>query len=103
MMGFIPRYALPLVGFVFLLFWPWRLSSGPASGPNKVRLNGHTFTLPAGFAIELAAGPPLVERPITADFDDEFAIESKLFYLKIFEGHFDFRKEAAQRLARFAP
>src|SRR5262249_26089381 len=33
-------------------------------------LNGHTFTLPAGFEIELVAGPPLVERPIVADFDE---------------------------------
>src|SRR5438876_11101410 len=36
-----------------------------------VDLNGHTFTLPDGFTIELAAGPPLVNRPITADFDEE--------------------------------
>src|SRR5438046_9519836 len=35
-----------------------------------VDLNGHTFTLPLGFEIELAAGPPLVDRPITADFDE---------------------------------
>jgi putative membrane-bound dehydrogenase-like protein len=27
--------------------------------------------VPAGFSIELAAGPPLVERPIVASFDDE--------------------------------
>src|SRR4051812_21165940 len=42
----------------------------PAPGPHRVRLNGHTFTLPAGFEIELAAGPPLVDRPIVADFDE---------------------------------
>ncbi len=34
-------------------------------------LNGHTFTLPNGFHIELAAGPPLVDRPITADLDED--------------------------------
>ena len=34
-------------------------------------LNGHTFTLPEGFEIQLVAGPPLVDRPITAAFDDE--------------------------------
>ncbi len=34
-------------------------------------VNGHEFTLPAGFTIELAAGPPVVERPIAIDFDDE--------------------------------
>src|SRR5262249_35187415 len=37
---------------------------------HQVRLNGHTFTLPLGFTIELVAGPPLVNRPITADFDE---------------------------------
>jgi putative membrane-bound dehydrogenase-like protein len=35
------------------------------------KLNGHTFTLPAGFEIELVAGPPLVDRPIVADFDEQ--------------------------------
>ena len=29
------------------------------------------FTVPEGFTIELVAGPPLVERPITAAFDDQ--------------------------------
>jgi putative membrane-bound dehydrogenase-like protein len=37
----------------------------------QVKLNGHTFTLPAGFEIELVAGPPLVNRPVTADFDEQ--------------------------------
>ncbi len=36
-----------------------------------VVLNGHTFTLPDGFEIELAASSPLVERPITASFDEQ--------------------------------
>jgi putative membrane-bound dehydrogenase-like protein len=39
--------------------------------PNTIALNGHVFTLPPGFTIELVAGPPLVDRPIAADFDDE--------------------------------
>ena len=34
------------------------------------QLNGHTFTLPDGFEIEVAAQSPLVDRPITADFDE---------------------------------
>jgi putative membrane-bound dehydrogenase-like protein len=33
-------------------------------------LDGHNFTLPAGFTIERIAGPPLVDRPIVADFDE---------------------------------
>jgi putative membrane-bound dehydrogenase-like protein len=50
----------------------WALrAQPPAATTHQVRLNGHTFTLPVGFEIELAAGPPLVNRPIVADFDDE--------------------------------
>ena len=37
----------------------------------ETKINGRTFNLPEGFAIELIAGPPLVDRPIVADFDDE--------------------------------
>jgi putative membrane-bound dehydrogenase-like protein len=43
----------------------------PAIKTHQVRLNGHTFTLPEGFEIELVAGPPLVDRPISADFDEQ--------------------------------
>ena len=38
---------------------------------DEVQLNGHAFTLPAGFEIEQAAGPELVDRPIVADFDEQ--------------------------------
>jgi putative membrane-bound dehydrogenase-like protein len=40
-------------------------------GFHQISLNGHTFTLPDGFTIEQAAGPPQVNRPITADFDEK--------------------------------
>jgi putative membrane-bound dehydrogenase-like protein len=45
---------------------------GSAEEPmvNSVALNGHNFTLPDGFEIELAAGPPLLDRPITIDLDE---------------------------------
>ncbi len=43
---------------------------GRAAGV-EVALNGQTFTLPEGFTIELAAGPPLIDRPIVADFDEQ--------------------------------
>jgi putative membrane-bound dehydrogenase-like protein len=32
---------------------------------------GPAFTVPPGFVVERVAGPPLVDRPIVADFDDE--------------------------------
>src|SRR4029077_3092610 len=43
----------------------------PGGKTHQVRLNGHVFTLPVGFEIEVAAGPPLVDRPISADFDEQ--------------------------------
>lgn len=43
-----------------------------ASGAaGETKLNGHVFTLPAGFEIEQVAGPGLVDRPIVADFDEQ--------------------------------
>jgi putative membrane-bound dehydrogenase-like protein len=32
---------------------------------------GPSFTVPPGFVVERVAGPPLVDRPIVADFDDQ--------------------------------
>jgi putative membrane-bound dehydrogenase-like protein len=43
----------------------------PTTKTHQIELNGHTFTLPNDFDIELAAGSPLVDRPIVADFDEE--------------------------------
>src|SRR6476619_7986663 len=34
-------------------------------------INGRTFTLPDGFTIEFVAGPPLVNHPVHAAFDDK--------------------------------
>ena len=36
----------------------------------KVTLDGQTFTLADGLHIEQIAGPPLVDRPIAASFDE---------------------------------
>jgi putative membrane-bound dehydrogenase-like protein len=35
-----------------------------------VQIGDHTFHLPDGFTIERVAGPPVVMRPVTADFDE---------------------------------
>ncbi len=37
----------------------------------EISLNGHTFQVPDGFTVELAASSPLVDRPISADFDPQ--------------------------------
>ncbi len=55
---------------------PAKSDSPPAAAKTEpkridVVLNGHTFSLPEGFTIELVAGPPLVDRPITASFDED--------------------------------
>jgi putative membrane-bound dehydrogenase-like protein len=66
------RSAAPAV-FLLPLAAAWFCAAGTspsADGRHEVRLNGHTFTLPNGFDIELVAGPPLVNRPIVADFDE---------------------------------
>src|SRR5262245_22418661 len=43
--------------------------AGPL-GAAEVKLGARTLRIPDGFTIEPAAGPPLVDRPITAAFDD---------------------------------
>jgi len=46
-------------------------TAGSPAGYHQIKLNGHTFTLPAGFTIELAAAPPLADRPIVAALDEK--------------------------------
>jgi putative membrane-bound dehydrogenase-like protein len=37
----------------------------------EFKLGPHNFTMPDGFEVEVAAGSPLVDRPISADFDEQ--------------------------------
>jgi putative membrane-bound dehydrogenase-like protein len=46
-------------------------AASPPAKTQVVALNGHNFTLPVGFTIEVVANAPLVRRPITADFDEQ--------------------------------
>jgi putative membrane-bound dehydrogenase-like protein len=41
-----------------------------ARASEQVHLNGKIFTVPDGFTVEFAASPPVVDRPIEADFDE---------------------------------
>ena len=43
------------------------VASGHAA---EFHFDAGTITLPDGFTVEVAAGPPLVERPVTIDFDE---------------------------------
>jgi putative membrane-bound dehydrogenase-like protein len=63
------RLVFPLLLVLLVSAWP-RAADPQVAEPNTVKLNGHTFTLPPGFTIELVAGPPLVDRPIACDFDE---------------------------------
>lgn len=50
--------------------WLWLGASAAAlAGPTQI--GAHHFTLPAGFEVELVAGPPLVEHPVSASFDEQ--------------------------------
>jgi len=42
----------------------------PTAAASEFELNDQTFTLPNGFDIQQVAGPPLVDRPVNADFDE---------------------------------
>ena len=48
----------------FVVVWVVSASAG------EIVLDGVAFSLPDGFTVERAAAPPLVERPITCDFDE---------------------------------
>ncbi len=63
------RLALTIVVSLVAATAPAAEKAAPKT--HQVRLGGHTFTLPEGFEIEQIAGPPLVNRPIVADFDEE--------------------------------
>lgn len=47
------------------------LASANAVRSAEFKFPNQTFTVPDGFEVELVAGPPLVDRPVTIDFDDE--------------------------------
>src|SRR3954469_3133690 len=47
------------------------LSCGGSLSGATFTIDNRTFTVPDGFIIEKIAGPPLVDRPITADFDEQ--------------------------------
>jgi putative membrane-bound dehydrogenase-like protein len=50
--------------------WLW-LGVSAAAMAGTFHLGAHNFTLPDGFEIELVAGPPLIEHPVSATFDEQ--------------------------------
>jgi len=57
------RLATIVAAFSICLAFPQAQESGTPSQPK--------FTVPPGFEVERVAGPPLVDRPIVADFDEQ--------------------------------
>ena len=55
---------LPLAGLTAILLLPM-------ANAVEVTLGQTVFTVPDGFTVERVAGPPLVDRPITAAFDEQ--------------------------------
>ena len=55
---------LPLAGLAAILLLP-------KANAVEVTLGQTVFTVPDGFTVERVAGPPLVDRPITAAFDEQ--------------------------------
>ena len=45
------------------------VATAALASATEVKLDGHTFQVPAGFSIQRIAGPPLVQRPIHMCFD----------------------------------
>src|SRR5215467_2233124 len=49
----------------------WLLGTSFSTQAAEIKLGNHAFTVPDGFEVELICGPPLVQRPISAAFDEE--------------------------------
>ncbi|MFM9068646.1 MAG: hypothetical protein ACKOUR_15145, partial [Planctomycetota bacterium] len=67
------RYWLAFLSLLAAVLGPERFLTAVAFGQaprTQIELDGQIFTLPAGFTIERATAPGLVERPITCDFDE---------------------------------
>src|SRR5882757_4350572 len=62
---------LPRSWLAFLVIGAFVMASAIALRAAQFKLAGQTFTLPDGFEIELAADPSLVERPVSASFDEQ--------------------------------
>ena len=63
---------LPPAPFLRFAFGLALLSAAQAAEPGTARFTfaGQTLQVPAGFTVELVAGPPLVNRPISIAYDD---------------------------------
>ena len=61
--------AIPLTATLALVIGA--TTAGVRTQPHGTTAAAAGLTVPAGFEVEMVAGPPLVDRPIVADFDEE--------------------------------
>ncbi len=59
----------------------------------EVAVAGRTFRVPEGFVVERVAGPPLVDRPIVADFDER----GRLYVADSSGSNADVKRQAVDR------
>src|SRR5215467_10576009 len=57
--------------FLARCIWPLLLTSSLALQGAEYKFATQTLTVPDGFEVEQVAGPPLVDRPISASFDEQ--------------------------------
>ncbi|MEZ6071078.1 MAG: HEAT repeat domain-containing protein [Pirellulales bacterium] len=70
MYSYRPNAATLLPAFLMLSLGLSLVGASRCDGAD-VTVQGRRYTLPDGFELSLAAGSPLVERPISADFDEQ--------------------------------
>ena len=70
-MFLMPRLPLACLAVILLL---------TKANAAEVTIGQSVFTVPDGFTVERVAGPPLVDRPITAAFDEQGRLYVCLLY-----------------------
>ena len=67
--GHVSRFTLHAPHSTLVAFTLLALTTvSPAA---QFKFPSHTFTVPDGFEVELVAAPPLVDRPVSMDFDEQ--------------------------------
>src|SRR5438105_1123320 len=82
--------------------WMLGLLIEVAASAGTVQIGDHTFHLPDGFTIERVAAPPVVMRPVTADFDES----GRLYVADSSGSRDDVKKQLAEkphRILRLEP
>src|SRR5689334_18076811 len=69
--GLAMKACMELKSFLHCVLFSAGLSLILSAHAAQFKFATQTLTVPDGFEVELVAGPPLVERPVSADFDEQ--------------------------------